>query len=169
MSRSSLALQRACQDAKRQIFEVSVPKLGAGAKDLRTSQWQVSLRGLPRKVIQIGALFSPLGFVPRVGEIVGKGEHTCPIAPEDTETGQSERVAAYFTHTAHGVEIGVYVETGDVKVLRIAGCFDMGQPINPKMSEQQIEGGMGMGIGQALSYGEDYSISIFVPARATYL
>lgn len=147
---AGLALQRACQDAKRQIFELSAPKLGVSAKDLETSQWQVYVNGLPSKAIQIGDLFSPLGFVPGVGEIVGKGEYTCPIAPEDIETGQSERAAAYYTHMAHGVEIAVDVETGGVKVLRIAGCFDMGQPINPKMCEQQIEGGIGMGIGRVL-------------------
>ena len=41
-------------------------------------------------------------------------------------------------------------ETGEVKVLRMGSCFDMGYPINPKMCEQQSEGGMAMGIGSAL-------------------
>jgi len=34
--------------------------------------------------------------------------------------------------------------------LRGASSFDMGQPINPKLCEGQIEGGMSMGIGSAL-------------------
>lgn len=34
-----------------------------------------------------------------------------------------------------------------MKVLRVVSAFDMGQPINPKLCEQQIEGGAGMGVG----------------------
>lgn len=37
-----------------------------------------------------------------------------------------------------------------LSILRSAGCFDGGTPINPKMCEAQIEGGIGMAIGAAL-------------------
>jgi carbon-monoxide dehydrogenase large subunit len=144
-----LALQRACQDAKRQIFEAAAPKLGVNPHDLETKDWRIYAKGFPDKTIQISDLFSPLGFVPTIAAILGKGEYTCPFVPEDSD-GQSERVAAYWSHGAHGAEVAVNVETGEVKVLRIVGCFDMGQPINPKMCEQQIDGGIGMGIGGCL-------------------
>ena len=44
----------------------------------------------------------------------------------------------------------INTETGQVKVLSCAIVSDMGQPINPKMCEQQMDGGMGMGIGDSL-------------------
>jgi CO/xanthine dehydrogenase Mo-binding subunit len=141
------ALLRACQDAKRQIFQLTAPKLGVNSDDLETSDWQVFARGFPGKVIQITDLFSPLGFIPGVGELMGKGEYTCPKTPEDEETGQAERAAACYMHGAYGVTVSVNVETGEVRLESITGCFDMGQPINPKMCEQQIEGGIGQGIG----------------------
>ena len=37
-----------------------------------------------------------------------------------------------------------------MKVVKSASSYDMGQPINPKLCEGQMEGGMGMGIGGAL-------------------
>jgi len=48
------------------------------------------------------------------------------------------------------VEVAVNMETGEVKVLKFHSAFDAGQPINVKMCEQQMEGGMGMGIGTSL-------------------
>jgi len=46
--------------------------------------------------------------------------------------------------------VAVNIETGEVKVLRLGQSWDMGQPVNPKMCEGQIEGGTGMGIGTTL-------------------
>ena len=51
---------------------------------------------------------------------------------------------------AKAVEVAVNVETGQVKILRWGDFSDVGQPINPKMCEQQSEGGMVMAIGDAL-------------------
>jgi carbon-monoxide dehydrogenase large subunit len=73
-----------------------------------------------------------------------------PLEKEDSETGQGKRTVTSYAHGANAVEVLVNVETGEVKVLRNATSFDMGQPINPKLCEGQMEGGMGMGIGGAL-------------------
>jgi CO/xanthine dehydrogenase Mo-binding subunit len=48
------------------------------------------------------------------------------------------------------VEIAVNLNTGEVSVERVANVLDMGTPINPKICEQHIEGGIGTGIGMAL-------------------
>ncbi len=84
------------------------------------------------------------------GEIIGKCIFDLTGVPEDPETGQSERIVAYYSYGAQAVEVAVDVETGEVKVLKSAGCFDAGTPINPKMCEAQIEGGIAMGMGAAL-------------------
>lgn len=144
------ATRRACQDARRHIFELAAPKLGASVEDVEMSNWQVYVKEDPGKAIPISDLFSPLGIVPGFGDILGQGEYTAPKAPEDPETGQSERAATTFAHGACGVEIAINTETGEVKVERIVSAFDMGQPINPKMCEQQIEGGIVQAIGSTL-------------------
>lgn len=144
------ALRRACQDAKRQLFELASPGLGVNTDDLEVKEGKVQVKGVPQKSISISDLFTPSGIVPEVGEILGKGEFNVKSLPEDPETGQTEKWVAFYSYGAHGVEIAVNVETGEVKVFRAAGCFDMGQPINPKMCEQQIEGGIGWGISLAI-------------------
>jgi len=143
------ALRRACQDAKRQLCELASPGLGVNTDDLEVKEGKVQVKGVPQKSISIGDLVTASGIVPEVGEILGKGYFNVKSLPED-ETGQTEKWVAFYSYGAHGVEIAVNVETGEVKVLRAAGCFDMGQPINPKMCEQQIEGGMAWGISHAI-------------------
>ena len=89
-------------------------------------------------------------YLPKDGEILGRGTYISPVIGTDTETGQSPRPVAYYSWGACTTEVAVNVDTGEVKVLRIAQSFDMGQPINPKICEGQTEGGIGMGIGLCL-------------------
>lgn len=82
--------------------------------------------------------------------MLGRGEFTSTAPPMDTETGRFERLAIWAS-AAYGAEVAVNLETGQVKILRLAGAVDVGQPINPKMCEQQIDGGMAQGVGLALT------------------
>jgi xanthine dehydrogenase molybdenum-binding subunit len=51
---------------------------------------------------------------------------------------------------AHGAEVDVDTETGEVRVLRIVCSHDIGRPINPKLVESQQYGGAVMGLGYGL-------------------
>jgi len=144
------SIYRACQDAKRQLFEMASQSLGVPVETLEMKTGMIRSTGNPQKSVTITDLFVPsIGYMPMITEIVGRGQFDFASILEDAETGQSEKWVAYFSYGAHGVEIAVNVETGALKVVRIAGCFDV-QPINPKMVEQQIEGGIGWGMSHAL-------------------
>jgi xanthine dehydrogenase molybdenum-binding subunit len=55
---------------------------------------------------------------------------------------------------AYGVtftEVEVDMETGQIKVLEIYNVHDSGTIINPKLAEGQVEGGVSMALGYALS------------------
>ena len=153
-SRSTLfagnAVLLACRDAKSQLFELAAPMLKVCAEELEIKEGKVYVKGTPERVITINSLFSRMGHVKGIGEILGRGEFNSTFIPIDPETGQSEKFYDHYSYGANGVVIAVEEETGEVKVLKVAGCFDMGQPINPKMCEGQIEGGAGMGIGTTL-------------------
>jgi xanthine dehydrogenase molybdenum-binding subunit len=48
-------------------------------------------------------------------------------------------------------EVEVDVETGEVKVLKLTGAYDVGKAINPDLVKGQIIGGAVMGMGWALT------------------
>lgn len=66
-----------------------------------------------------------------------------------------------FTFGAQAVELAVDIETGQVEILKIVSCYDVGKAINPASVEGQMEGGSIQGIGYALY--EDYAVEKGVP------
>jgi CO/xanthine dehydrogenase Mo-binding subunit len=146
------ALLLACKDAKRQIFERASVLLRVPPENLTMSDGVIHRKGTKMGAIKLADLFTmPMGmYLPKEGEIIGRGAYHSPVVFQDPETGHSPRVAAFYSWGACTVEVAVNGETGEVKVLRVAQCFDAGQPINPKICEGQTEGGIAQGIGGAL-------------------
>jgi xanthine dehydrogenase YagR molybdenum-binding subunit len=73
-------------------------------------------------------------------QILGKG------ARGPNPTGMS-----VLTFGVHVVEVAVDVETGEVRVERVAAIHDVGRIINPLGASSQVEGGVIQGIGHTLS------------------
>ena len=164
------AVRRACDDAKRQIFQRAAWNLEAPPELLDTGNMEVYVRSHPERKIRVKDLFSSYQDRPRripaggagegeeIMEIIGKATYRAESIPDDPKTGQldpelakqGKRFMAFYTYVAKAVEVAVNIETGEVKVLRCCGTVDLGKAINPKTCEQQLEGGMAMGIGSAL-------------------
>jgi CO/xanthine dehydrogenase Mo-binding subunit len=161
------AVCRACDDAKADLFRRAARVLKVSPEDLETKGRAVYSKSNPDKRIQIGDLFvvsstsrrsALFGTAIEGGEIIGKASYRPECVPDDPETGQIDpelaksglRLNAFFAYYAKAVEVAVNVETGEVKVIRCFSGIDLGKAINPKMCEQQSEGGMLMGIGSAL-------------------
>ncbi len=147
---SGNALLKACADAKRQMFGIAAPLLGVPADELETKDGVIYRKSLSSVSIPVADLFTRVKSIALEGsEIVGKGSYISPVVLTD-ENGHSPRMTNYYNHIAYGAEVAVNEETGEAKVLRVVGVCDNGQPINLKLSEAQIEGGIGMGIGLAV-------------------
>ncbi len=145
------ALRVACADAKRQIFERASAILTQTPENLVVEDGLIHKKGTTDIAIKISDLFARPGmYLPKDGELIGRGTYVAPVIPVDQETGLSKRVVAYYSWGACAVEIAVNTETGEIKVLNVAQCFDMGQTVNPAICDGQTEGGIGMGIGSAL-------------------
>ncbi len=56
----------------------------------------------------------------------------------------------FWMFATHAAEIEVDVETGAIRVIKVAAAGDVGRAINPMTCEQQIEGGVVMGLSNAL-------------------
>jgi xanthine dehydrogenase molybdenum-binding subunit len=74
-----------------------------------------------------------------------------PEAIIGTATTNPElRGQARLSFCAHFAEVEVDTRTGLVRVVRYVAAHDSGQIISPLTAESQIQGGVHMGIGQAL-------------------
>lgn len=72
-------------------------------------------------------------------------------APETKPLGQGGDMHVAFSYAAHAALVEVDTDTGEVKVLKVIAAHDIGRAINPLALEGQIEGGIVMGIGNALT------------------
>jgi len=68
----------------------------------------------------------------------------------DPTTGEG-RTYPDLTHGAHGAEVEVDEETGEVRILKYVACHDVGRAIDLQRVEGQIQGAVAQGIGYALS------------------
>ncbi|MDP2931557.1 MAG: molybdopterin-dependent oxidoreductase, partial [Chloroflexota bacterium] len=161
------AVRIACQDARRQLFELATGKLGVPPEDMATENGRIYAKSNPSKAINITELFTSErgllpgecgNFVEKLGEVIGRGMWLTPAAPSDPETSQipadiarkGGRLAGFYGYAASAAEVLVNTETGEVKIDKFAGASDVGFPLNPKMCEQQVEGAAGMGVSSAL-------------------
>jgi len=86
------------------------------------------------------------------------GDFLTGLLFEDLSTGK--QVQGFATGVAPAsppvfagnfAEVEVDIETGEVRILRLVGAFDVGRAMNPAHVEGQITGGEVMGIGYALT------------------
>jgi carbon-monoxide dehydrogenase large subunit len=67
----------------------------------------------------------------------------------EADAGPPPRTA--FSCGAHGAIVEVDTETGRVRLQRVVAVTDAGRILNPLIAEGQIHGGVGQGVGQALT------------------
>lgn len=157
------AVQLACLDAKQQIFETAAGKLGVTPEQLEMKGGEVTISGQSDQTISIpdvfGFPFATKGLLLDKIELIGKGvwfDFPTDVDPETGQvpanpfTGEPGKLYPYYAEGAQAAEVEVNMETGQIKVLRFCSAFNMGRPLNPKMCEGQMEGGMAFCIGSAL-------------------
>jgi CO/xanthine dehydrogenase Mo-binding subunit len=129
------AVRAAAADAKRQIIEIAAQR-----------------HHLEERVLDIkdGVVFSADGNLSQPleqlldilenSQILGKGGR-----------GPNPTGMSVLTFGVQVVEVAVDVETGEVRVERVAAVHDVGRIINPLGARSQVEGGIIQGIGHTLS------------------
>lgn len=134
------ATERAAIVVKEKLLEVAAEKLEVGANELVARDGRIyNARhpeyGLTFKEVAQMACSKAGGPVQGVGDYaVEKGTFMSPT----------------FSFGANVVEVEVDLDTGKVKVLNIWGAHDCGRAVNPQAVTGQVEGALGMGLGQAL-------------------
>jgi len=142
----------AARDVKEQIFEVAaqvlrVPKTELALEDETVFPKRQREKGIPLQQFVMGYSYADGSAIG--GPVLGRGAYVPRgLTYLDPETGQGFP-ALKWTFGAQGVRIEVDVETGEVKVLRVASAFDIGKTINPLLVHGQVYGG----VLQSLSIG----------------
>lgn len=72
-------------------------------------------------------------------------------APETKPLGQGGDMHIAFSFAAQAAEVEVNRNTGEVRVLRVIAANDVGRVVNPLGLLGQVEGGVMMGLGNALT------------------
>jgi nicotinate dehydrogenase large molybdopterin subunit len=80
---------------------------------------------------------------------VGEGFFEPEMKALDPHTTQGHPMATYAFAT-QGALVSLDVDTGEVEVVSVVACHDVGRAINPAMVTGQIEGSVSMGLGYAL-------------------
>lgn len=144
----------ACDDLINQLMEVAGCALRAARRDLDLGEECVYVKQHPEERIGFNRL--AMGYVYSNGNaiggpLIGRGKSIAQgLSNLDKETGQG-RPAYDWTYGAHGVEIEVDTNTGDIKILNIVSVFDVGHVVNEMLLGGQAIGGVIQGIGTALS------------------
>lgn len=142
---SGNAVILACLDAKKRLLEIAKKHLNISADELELENAVIFEKANPENKIAVSDLFTFEGGVEEGGEIIGGATWFHPLAGDPTGI-----IKDTYSYGSWGIEVGVNIETGEVKIVKMVGCYDGGTIVNPIAAEAQIEGAFSMGFGQAL-------------------
>ena len=142
------AVQKAAQRVREQILEVAGQEMEISPEDLEIDDGEVMAKGTPTKKLSVGDVAAAATWT--YGELIsGTGAQLNPYAAiVDSTTGEVDGPPhAAISYAACAAEVAVNDETGEVRVVKLTQCYDVGKAINPALVEGQIEGGAIMGLG----------------------
>lgn len=152
------AVLLACQDCISKLKTEIARVMNVNPKNVEIVGDKAILAGSQVQEVDIPSLFIPwTAFsqgnfgLQKLTPVEGYGIYApAPILYWD-KRGRSDRLWNWFQYSACALEVEVNIETGQVRVLKFASAADTGNPINPKLVEGQIEGGVNMAIGFTLN------------------
>jgi len=140
----------AARKVKEQLLEVAAKSMGENPENLDIRDRIVySKKDAEKK--------SPIGKILRAAHYTAGGKvliAECFYDPPNENLNPKEwkgNLSVTYAYGAHGVEVEVDRETGQVKILKYIAAHDAGRAINPMLLEGQVYGGVTMGIGYALT------------------
>ena len=134
--------RRAGEALRREILDL------AGAL-LQADPASLDLRG--GAVVERGSGISRMSLA-ELGDIAffRAGELPDGVYPSLTQTRRFRVPEYVFTNGAHGAQVEVDAETGEIRILGYWAVEDGGRLINPLLAEEQLRGAIVQGLGDAL-------------------
>ena len=151
------AVVAAAAQVADQLRELAANVLEAAAADIVLANGVASVAGSPTSSITIAEL---AGLAAGGELLIGHGSGAPPGPPPLVgsscvgDVGMAAFVAPQFS--CHAVRVRLDRDTGVVRVLEVGAAHDSGTILNETGAIGQVEGGVMMGIGQALTEGTRY-------------
>jgi len=138
------AVRLAAEELRRGIAAIAAEELNAALDSLAFQDGRViSLDGRSMSFSEVESAAR------RQGHSLEAFYEYC--APATVSLGQPGDVHFAYSFGTQAAQVEVDLTTGAVKVLRVVAAHDVGRAVNPMAIEGQIEGGIMMGIGYALT------------------
>jgi CO/xanthine dehydrogenase Mo-binding subunit len=137
------AVQRAAQDARKQLLQCAAKVLKQKADILALKDGQVAAKN--GETLSYSKVIVDF-FGSKAGEIIGKGLY------KDKRSTKAVlgSTTTFWEVGWGGAEVEVDTDTGTVKLLKYVSACDAGKAINPEQCEGQDEGAVMFGIGHTL-------------------
>jgi len=141
------SVQIAAQKLKELLREAAASLIEIASEDLRYENGFFYPPEAPRRRVSVAQTVRRLkeeGVSPSI-----EGMFDPEIKSLDPQTTQGSPMATYAFAT-QGALVSVDMNSGEVEVLSVVACHDVGRAVNPASANGQIEGAVSMGLGYAL-------------------
>jgi len=138
----------AAEKIRDQIMEIAAKSLGEPVEALEMKDGIIFSKNDKEKNIPFGKVLRKAHYSLGGRMLVAENFYDPPN--ENFDQTFRGNLSVTYAYGAHGVEVEVDKETGQVKILNYIAAHDVGKAINPMLLEGQIYGGGLQGIGYAL-------------------
>ncbi|MCL2589118.1 MAG: molybdopterin-dependent oxidoreductase, partial [Oscillospiraceae bacterium] len=148
------AVVEACDDLVAQLLEMGSIVLRASKHEVALGEGDVYVKQNPHQRVSYEEIC--MGYTYENGNsiggpMIGRGKSIAQgLTFLHPETGQG-KAALDWTYGAHAVEVEVDISTGDIRILDLATCMDVGRVMNEALLRGQVVGGLLQGIGTTFS------------------
>ncbi|MBK6714384.1 MAG: 4-hydroxybenzoyl-CoA reductase subunit alpha [Burkholderiales bacterium] len=153
VGRASVA---AAQELKALLVKAAAGRLKAAPDDIEVRDEVFFVRDGPQA--GLSWIETVRAAMVDCGAVTVKGTYTCPIEFQGDKKIRGSAIGATmgFCYAAQVVEASVDELTGRVTAHKVWVAADVGRALNPLAVEGQTQGGVWMGLGQALSEATEY-------------
>jgi aldehyde oxidoreductase len=147
-----VAVHQAIDGVKKQLLAFAEHHLKVPGEILTFGDGRIYASERPEIAIPIAKAAQLLTIV-RGGPVVATGTNTTPNPPFNPEFVESHAMSSrpFFAYGAQAVAVQVDRATGKVDVLKVIAAHNVGKAVFRAGIEGQIDGGVAMGLGYALS------------------
>ncbi|HMR68881.1 MAG TPA: xanthine dehydrogenase family protein molybdopterin-binding subunit [Rubrivivax sp.] len=139
----------AARKARDKILAAAAPRFDCAADTLGLAGGAIVRRATGEKLVDLPRFLRSLHFSERADLVMTTHYYEPPSVHQDK--GFKGDVSAAYAWAAQVVEVEVDTDTGVVRMLQVTGAHDVGRVLNRLGIEGQIEGGIVMGQGYALT------------------